>query len=75
MLKHTPKLSMLKATILPTTLGGSKKRWLLKQNQINLGKENCIPLQGMWAAFLFISPPGLFEIVAQSADGTAKLFL
>ena len=32
------------------------------QNQINPGTENCIPL------------PGLFEIVAQSADGTAKLF-
>ena len=40
MLKHTPKLLVSKASTLPTKLGGSKKRWLLNQYQINLGKEN-----------------------------------
>ena len=43
------------------------KKMSAQQNQLNLGKENCIPLQGMVSC--------LFEIVTQSADGTAKLFL
>ena len=73
MLKHTSKLLVSKATTLRTKLGGSKKRWLLKQNNINLGKGNFIPLQGLWATSLFITFPGLFEIIAQSADGTAIL--
>ena len=46
-----------------------------RQNQFNLGKENCIELQGMVSCLPFILLPGLFEIIAQSADGTAKLFL
>ena len=46
-----------------------------QQNQINLGNESCVPLQGMVCCLAFILFPGLFEIVAQSADGTAKLFL
>ena len=40
MLKHTLKLLVSKATTLPTKLGGSKERWPLKQNQINLRKQN-----------------------------------
>ena len=67
---------MSKATTLSTKLGMSKKRWLLNKNQNNLGKENCIfHCKELRAAFIFILFPGLFEIVAQSADGTAKLFL
>ena len=48
-----------------------------QQNQINLGNENCVPLQGMVSCLSFILFPGLFvfEIVAHSPDGTAKLFL
>ena len=45
-----------------------------QQNQINLGKENGIPLKGMVSCLrFFILFPGLFEIIAQSAHGTAKL--
>ena len=46
-----------------------------QQNQINLGNENCVPLQGAVSCLSLILFPGLFEIVAHSADGTAKLFL
>ena len=38
---------MSKATTLPTKLGGSEKKMAAQQNQIILGKEYCIPLQGM----------------------------
>ena len=46
-----------------------------QQNQIKLGRENSISLQGMVSCLPFLLFPGLIEIVAQSADGTAKLFL
>ena len=42
-----------------------------QQNQINLGKENLIPLQVWCAASLFLLFPGLFEIIAQSAHVSA----
>ena len=75
MLKHTPKLLVSKATTLPTKLGGSKKRWLLNKIKLTWDKKIVFHCKEWWAASLFILFPGLFEIVAQSADGTAILFL
>ena len=46
-----------------------------QQNQISLRKENCTLLKGIVAAFLFRVFHGLFEVIAQSARGTATLFL
>ena len=43
-------------------------------NQINLVKENCIPLQGIESCLPFYLLPGLFEITAQSAHGAAIFF-
>ena len=45
MLKDTPKYLMSKATTLPTKSGGSKKKMAAQQNQINLEKVYCNPLQ------------------------------
>ena len=42
-----------------------------QQNQINLGKENLIPLQVMGSCLPFLLFPGLFKIIAQSAYGSA----
>ena len=71
MLKHTPKYQVSQATTLPTILGGSKKKMAAQQNQINLGKENLIPLQEMGSCLHFLLFPGLFEIIAQSSYGSA----
>ena len=51
------------------------KKMVAQHNQISLGKENCISLQGVWDASRFKLLPGLFKIVAKSADGSAILFL
>ena len=76
MLKHTLKLLLAKATTLLTKLGGSKTRWLLNKTKLTY-KMKTVYCKEWWAASLFILFPGLpvFEIIAQSADGTAILFL
>ena len=71
MLKHTPKYWVSQVTSLPTRLDGSKKRWLHKQNQFNLGKQNMFLLQEMGSCLPVLLYPGLFEIIAQSAYGLA----
>ena len=72
MLKHTPKYLVSKAAILPTKHGGSKKRWQLKKHWINHWKLHSTARNGELPPF-FILFPGLFEIIAQSAHGTAIL--
>ena len=42
-----------------------------QQDQINMGKENLIALQVMGSCLPFLLFPGLFEIIAQSAYGSA----
>ena len=72
MLKHTLKYQVSHATTLPTTLGGSEKDGRLKQNQINLGKENLIPLQVMGSCpFFYYSQVYLIEIITQTAHRSA----
>ena len=75
MLKHTPKLLVSKATTLPTKLDGSKKRWLLNKIKLPWEKKIVFHCKEWWDASRFILLPGLFKIVAQSADGTGILFL
>ena len=65
MLKHSPKYLLSKATTTPNKTWWA---WMAaQQNQINLGKEYCIPLQSMvnWLPFLLF--PGPFDIIIQSA--------
>ena len=45
-----------------------------QKNQINLGLENLILLQGMLSCLPFLLFPGLFEIIAQSAHRSAISF-
>ena len=75
MLKHTLKLLLAKATTLLTKLGGSKTRWLLNKIKLTYEMKTVFHCKEWWAASLFILFPGLFEIIAQSADGTEILFL
>ena len=42
-----------------------------QQNQINLEKVNLILLQVIESGFPFFIIPGLFQIIAQSANGSA----
>ena len=68
-------LLVSKATRLLTKLGRSKK-WLLTNNiKLTLEKKVVFHCKEWWAASLFILFQGLFEIIAQSADWTAILFL
>ena len=46
-----------------------------QQNQINPGKDYCIPLQGMMSCLGLLYYSGLFGIIAQAALGYAKQFL
>ena len=74
--KYSPKLLVSKATTLPTKQRKKiKKRWLLNKIKLTWEKKTVFHCKEWWAASLFILFPGLFEIVAQSADGTAILFL
>mgnify|MGYP001802931951 CR=1 FL=1 len=65
---------MSKATTLLTKLGGSKKRWLLKKIKLPWIKHTVFHCKTWWTDNLFILFPGLFEIIAQSALGSAIPF-
>ena len=75
MLKQTPNFLVWKATTLPTKLGGNKKRWLPNKIKSTWEKKTVFHCKEWWAASIFALFPCLFEIVTQSADGTAKLLL
>ena len=49
-----------------------KQNKAAQQNQINLGKEYCIPLNGKVNWLLFILFPGQFELLAQALISTKR---
>ena len=64
-----PEYLVSKATTRSTKLGWSKKKnvWSTKQKLYSIARER------LTASFLILIP-GLFEIIAQSADGSTKHF-
>ena len=52
---------------------GVIKRWHLNKIKLTWATKTVFHCKELRAASLFRLFPGLFEIVAQSADGTAKL--
>ena len=75
MLKDTPKIGCLRIPHYQQNLVVVKKRWLLNKIKWTLEKKTVLYCNEWWATSLLILILGLFEIIAQSAHGSAIHFV
>ena len=75
MLKDTPKIGCLRIPHYQQNLVVVKKRWLLNKIKWSLEKKTVFHCNEWWATSLLILILGLFEIIAQSAHGSAIHFV